>query len=240
MVRAKMGVWAVASLIYIVAVLIIEAILFGILYAMGLFGQASANPSFASIAAQLVVNLIILAATAYFQAGFIRMALKQVRGQEIQTNDLFSAGDVTGPAIVTQLVYGIATYIGTLLCIIPGLIVAGRGMLAMPLTVDRGEAGIGAFQKSWEALKNDTLNAVLFLFAAAIVSSLGALACGIGAIFTAPIFPLALAITYRDFFDTESGLRGPTLDMPLPPQSAYGTPPAPPSSTDAPGQMGQL
>jgi len=259
MTRDKMGVWVVAMLVYFAAMLVVLAIVGAILYAAGMITAPSqGNPDFLSPVARIIINIVSLVAGAFFQAGLYRMALKQVRGQDIQASDAFSAGDVVGGAIFTQIVYGIAVNIGTLLCVIPGLIVAGRGMFAMPLTVDKNITGIAALQKSWEALKNDTLNAVLFVIVAGLAASLGALACGVGVVFTAPIAVLAVAITYRDFFDTELGMRGPTLDMPLPPQSAYGAgapgmggvgqydvpgtpaqaPPPPPPA--APGQMGTL
>ncbi len=244
MTREKMGVWTVAILMYVGVILVMDAVLFGIFFGLGMAHIPSqSNPRTLDLPAQLVFQVIGLIVGAYFQAGLFRMALKQVRGQDIQTSDLFSAGDVVGPAIGTNLVVGIATYIGTLLCLIPGLIVSGRGMLAMPLTVDRGESGFGALQKSWEALKNDTLNSVLFIIVAGIVSGLGVLACGVGVLFTAPIAPLAIAIVYRDFFDTEMGLRGPTLDMPLPPTGyGIGTVPGQFGTTPAaaPGNMGDV
>ncbi len=254
MTRDKMGVWVVAMLMYVAAIAVAQAIVYGILYATGLAGQNAQGA--VSIIVQLILGLLVTVVAGFFQAGLYRMALKQVRGQDIQASDILSAGDAAGGTIVTAILYQIAAQIGTILCIIPGFIVAGRGMLAIPLAVDKGVVGVAALQKSWEALKNDTLNAILFLLAAGLAAGLGFLACGVGVLFTAPISFLAIAITYRDFFDTELGMRGPTLDMPLPPQSAYGagapgtvggagqydvpSTPAQAPPPAAPGQMGSL
>lgn len=252
MTRDKMGVWVVSMLIYIAIIAVAQAIVYGIMYGLGMAGP-NAQPTAVSFIVQFVLGLAVVAVTGFFQAGLYRMALKQVRGQEIQTSDMFSAGDATGGVIVTSILYQLAAQIGLILCIIPGFIVLGRGMLAIPIAVDKNVGGVDALQKSWAALKNDTVNAILFLIVAGLAAGLGVLACGVGVLFTAPISFLAVAIVYRDFFDTEAGLRGPTLDMPLPPQSAYGagapgtggagqydTPGTPPPPPAAPGQMGTL
>ena len=223
LVREKLAVWVTAMLITGVVLAVVYAILGSILYTAGMVTIPSVtNPQFLTLPGRIIFSVVGLLAGAFFYAGLMRMAIKQVRGQDIQTGDLFSAGDVVGGAIATQLVYGILTQIGMVLCLIPGMIVAGRGILSMPLTVDKNISGLAAFGRSWDALKNETLNAVLFSLVAGLVSGLGILACGIGGLVTAPIYYVAVALVYRDFFDTETGVRGATLAVPLPPASAYG------------------
>jgi len=225
MVREKMGVWVLATLLYSFGIGIIQVVLQLILSAAGLLPPIlDRNPSFQTpyLFGYLISNITSIILTALMQGGFLRMAIKQTRGEDIQISDLFGAGDRIGAIIVGQLLLSIASGLGALLCVIPGFIVAGRGMLTLPIAVDQNVGGNEAFSKSWDALKNDTLNAVLFVIVAGLVSLLGALACGIGVLFTAPIGPLAIAIVYRDFFNTERQMAEPRLNVPLPPQSAYG------------------
>jgi len=137
------------------------------------------------------------------------------------------------PLIGASILIGIGTQIGAMLCIIPGLILAGLWMLTLPLIVDKKMGVIEAMSASFNALKSDMLTATLFYLVLSLVAAIGALLCGVGALFTYPLFPLAIAIVYRDFF-LGGNTGGPTLNMPLPPQSAYGSQPGgypPPPST---------
>jgi len=225
MVREKMGVWALTMLIYVVAILIIQYGVQFLLAAVGLLpNPLDRTPSFqmSYIFGYLISVFSSTVLGALLQGGLMRMAIKQTRGEEIQVSDLFAAGDRVGAIIVGQLLYNIAMGLGFWLCVIPGFIVAGRGMLTLPIAVDQNVGGNEAFSKSWDALKNDTLNAILFMIVVGLVSALGILGFGIGLLITAPIAPLAIAIVYRDFFNTERQMAEPRLNVPLPPQSAYG------------------
>jgi hypothetical protein len=54
--------------------------------------------------------------------------------------------------------------------------------------------------ESWRALKGQWLSATVFHVVLWGLSGLGACFCGVGLLFTAPIYSLGIAILYRDFF----------------------------------------
>jgi len=232
LVLEKIGVWILATLIYGVGVSIIQYGLQFLLAAMGLLPPPmQRTPSFQTsyIFGYLISLVTSTILGALLQGGFMRMAIKQTRGEDIQVSDLFSAGDRIGAVIVGSLLYNIATGLGFWLCIIPGFIVAGRGMLTTAIAVDQNVGGNDAFSKSWDALKSDTLNAILMMLLLGVILIVSIIPLFLGLFITVPLATLTIAIIYRDFFNTERQMSEPRLNMPLPPPSAYG-----------PGRMGDV
>lgn len=179
----------------------------------------------AAIGGFLAYYVVSLVTGSLFYGGLFRMGVKQVRGESITTGDLFSATDVLGSLIGASLLIGIASGIGTMLCVLPGLIIAGLLMFTIPLIVDQRVGALTAMGMSWNALKGEIVMAPLFLFVVALLSSLGVLLCGVGLLFTYPLLPLAVSLLYRGYFGGGSGQPGPTI-----PSSAY--PPLPTSGGD--------
>ncbi len=118
--------------------------------------------------------------------------------------DLFSVTDVWFDLMLVALLYGVASSLGYMLCVVPGLIVAGLFMLAIPLVVVGRLPATGALSQSWNALKSQWLNAAFFNVALILASLSGALLCGVGLLFTGPLYSLAIAILYRDFFGSSA------------------------------------
>lgn len=105
-----------------------------------------------------------------------------------------------------------------LLAVIPALVISALLMFTYPLIVHGRLGVIEAMGRSWSALKGQFIMASLFQFVAYLVAGLGVLACCVGVLFTMPLYPLAVAVLYRDFF-----LGGPV-------KLAPGYPAAPPLS----------
>jgi uncharacterized membrane protein len=138
----------------------------------------------------------------FFLGGLVRMATKQVQGHEARIEDLFSITDVWFDLLLSSLLYGAATFIGTMFCVIPGLIVSGLFMLAIPLVVEARLPATGALIQSWNALKAQWLMATVLHIVLMLVAISGSLLCGIGVLMTGPLYSLSLAILYHDFFPT--------------------------------------
>lgn len=156
---------------------------------------------------EALVSLVFLAISvgvqSFLMAGLYRAACKQVRGEPIQVGDVFGAPEVTLNMCFAVFLYGLCVLLGVILCIIPGLIVAGRLMLTFPLVADGRMSATDAIGASWRALKGQSLSAFAFQFVAGIVSGVGVCLCGFGLLLTAPILYLAMAIIYRDFFNVK-------------------------------------
>ena len=157
------------------------------------------------VAGWVLMNLIL--------AGLYNMAIRHVRGEVISVSDMFSVTSMLPNILLSSILTGLAMVAGAILCIFPYYIVNGMLMFTLPLIVDQRLGAIEAMNKSWDALKSDMWMATLFMFIMPMVASLGVMACGIGVVVTMPLYLLAIAITYRNFF----------IPQPPPP---YGYPPA--------------
>ena len=214
--RQSWGIWALA--VFIVGALpYFVGASFGFVYGL-VSGDANADPSHPSggfILLQLVSALVGGALGAFFAAGLFRMAFKQLRGESPDLGTLFSGGDIFLPVWGATILMGLGIFAGSLLLIIPGLLLAALWCFTVPLIVDKRMGVIEAMQASFNALRPQMWSALGFLIVAGLFSALGVLVFIIGVFFTAPIQYLAVALLYRSFFpEAESA---PRLEMPLPP-----------------------
>jgi len=202
--QQDVATWILAALIYV-------GIVFAINFCFGLLiggaeavSSSASRPSFFTFSAffglRLVVNLASYVISVFLMGGMYRMAVKKLRNNPIQVSDIFSVGDVLPALLLGAFLVGLASGVGFILCIIPGLIIGGLLMFTIPLIVDRHLGAIDAMGQSWNALKGDLLNATLFFLVVSILGVIGALACGVGILVTIPLLVLSIALAYRDFF----------------------------------------
>jgi hypothetical protein len=201
--RRHWFVWSLAMLI----VLIGSSLVIGAVFAMLGFHRAESrvgfrlplNPGVSAL--QYIVSTVI---GGFFVGGLIRMAGNQVRGRAPRIEDLFTITDVWVDVLLAALLYAAATFVGFMLCAIPGLIVAGLLMFSIPLVVESRLPATGAIMQSWNALKEQWLTATAFHCVLCLLSGSGVLLCGIGILLTGPLYSLSLAILHQEFFGTLS------------------------------------
>jgi hypothetical protein len=140
--------------------------------------------------------------------GLAYAALKQLRGEEFGFSDLFAGFRRFFPLLGVGLLTYIAVTISAMLCIVPVFYVAGAVSLAGLLSLDRGMGAIEALQTSMRTLGSSSWLMTIFLLVAAIFSSLGAIACGIGVIVTMPLIYIGLALHYNYFFPSATAQEG--------------------------------
>lgn len=231
--QQNMGVWIGASLICFLIGGIVVAPFYVMLMGAMIGASAAAgdgsrhSPAAAALGGGVILmSFLMMAAvlvvSAFLRAGMFTLALKQVRGQPIAIGDMFSAGRVVVPLLGLVLISGIAEYFGSI-AIVGGYILGGLWLAADLLVIDRGMGPVDALRASWKALQPEWLMAAVFFFVIALIASLGGVVCGIGALFTVPLFFLSIAIIYRDTFDVPANEGGfgpaPSIEMPIPPYS---------------------
>ena len=187
-------VWSLAMLVCLVGYAIVNGILVAFL-------TVTENPwRFSDALGQGLVGLMSIMTTGFFLGGMVRMGSKQIQGRTPRVEDLFSVTDVWFDLLFGSLLYGLASFIASMFCVIPGLIVSGLFMLGIPLVVEGRLPATGALIQSWNALKSQWLTATVFHLGLMLVASSGSLLCGIGVLLTGPLYSLSLAILYHDFF----------------------------------------
>ena len=113
---------------------------------------------------------------------------------------MFSITNVWFDVLLVSLLFGLATMAGAFFCLIPGLILSGVLMLALPLVVVDRLPATGAIIQSFYALKSQFLTATVFHLWLVLLASSGLLLCGVGVFFTGPLYSLAITILFREFF----------------------------------------
>lgn len=161
------------------------------------------NQSLSSLGAILGVQLFIGVLAFFLYAwqlgGMVAMGVKHSRGEEIKAADAFT---YKGFGSVFAALFGISilTFIGTMLCCLPGLIAYGTLFLSIPLVVVGGYKGFDAVGKSWDTLKAHLWPATGFGFVTYLIYGVASTTC-IGIVVGLPIMGIAMMLMYRDFFD---------------------------------------
>jgi hypothetical protein len=192
--QSNIGTWVGATVIMLVCVVGLNLVLRIIAgHSMGAQGVATVGSWIISF---------------FFQCGMARMAVRQVRGEQVQVGDLFSVTDVIGAVALGAVLYSLLTMIGFVLCILPGIILSGLLLLMPFLIADQRMDAAAALSSSMNAMKTDLLMAVLFIFVAGIIVLVSAIPCGLGTLVTIPMVFVAEALIYRDFFPAAGGYSG--------------------------------
>jgi hypothetical protein len=155
---------------------------------------------FAGMGAMFVGSFVSMFLFLFLMIGMERTALKQLRGEPITVKDVFSGGDLYLPILGASLLMGLASMLGSIFCIIPGLLISGMLSFTLPIMVEERLGPMEAMSKSWEATKPHMWMYLLWYFLISLVMSVGAYACYVGYVATVPIYMLAMMIAYRDVF----------------------------------------
>ena len=81
------------------------------------------------------------------------MSLKVATGRPLEWSDLFSFPNLFG-GVLAVFLSGLATLVGTLLCVVPGIIVVFLLYYSVYFTVDKGVDGIEGMRASWRTLSS--------------------------------------------------------------------------------------
>ncbi len=197
--RRHAGVWSLTSLVAIlcasVGAGIVEAAL-----GIARHGPLGALLGFPGPGAPLLSVIVTSAIAGFFLGGMIRMAINQVRGRAPHLEDLFTVTDVWFDLVLGSALLGLFSAVGFGLLLIPGLIVGGLFLFVLPLIVDGRLPATGALIQSFDATRSQWLLATVVHLAIFLAASVGFLLFGFGIFITAPLYPLSLAVLYRDLF----------------------------------------
>ncbi|MGC5025186.1 hypothetical protein ACLQ3K_10575 [Tsukamurella sp. DT100] len=143
----------------------------------------------ASLGGSLLFALVIAIVQYLIHTALLSGLLDLADGKEVTLGSFFKPRN-TGSALVAALVVGLIVGVGTLLCVIPGLVAAWLFMFVLVATIDRN-LGLGdALRTSFETAKNNAGNSLLVWILTAIIM-------GICAFITLPIGLLVIVYTWR-------------------------------------------
>jgi uncharacterized membrane protein len=131
-------------------------------------------------------------------AGFHIYTMKRLMGRRAEFGDLFKGFNFFIPTLVASILIGLFTFFGTLLCIIPGLVVAAMYKFTYLFIVDKRMDFWPAMEASHAVVKNDYFGFTMFLLLAVLVNCLGALCCIVGLLVSIPVTFAAITVAYKE------------------------------------------
>ncbi|ORW07609.1 hypothetical protein AWC15_19535 [Mycobacterium lacus] len=171
--------------------------------------------------------LALFVVAVYMHAGITTGCLDIADGRPVTIGTFFRPRNL-GLVLVTALLLVIGTTIGTVLCVIPGLIFGFLAQFAIAFAVDRSTSPVDSIKASFTTARSNiggTLLSWLVQYAAVLI---GELLCFVGMLVGIPVAALIQIYTYRKL----SGGQVVELAQPAPP---VGIPPGPPPPPPPPG-----
>ncbi|WP_182525663.1 hypothetical protein [Nocardioides dongkuii] len=147
------------------------------------------------VVAAITAALVILASLVV-GAGLIRGALGITEGKPFRAAEVFKL-DNLGSVLLTSLIIAGLTFVGILLCYLPGIAVAFATSYALYFVIDKGMAPMEAIKASVVLVKDNLGTTFVWYLVGGIVGSAGAIACGVGALVTYPLVLIGTAYTYK-------------------------------------------
>lgn len=144
----------------------------------------------------LVFGVITFVWNYVTQAAVARGGLAVTEGRPIVLSELLSFNKL-GRIIVAGILLGIATAIGLILCILPGLIIMFLGSYYVYFILDQDAGIIDSLKASFSFVSSNVGNLLLLFILSLIIMFIGALLCGIGLFVAYPLVFIAHAYAYK-------------------------------------------
>jgi uncharacterized membrane protein len=192
-------------------------------YGSGFEYSASTSLGFASIAVLVLGGIVMLVAIAAMESAYYGGLLDIANGQPVSAGSFFKPRMV-GSVIIATVLIGIASVIGSL-CFILGIAVAIFTLFTTVAIVERGLPPIDGIKASIDIAKANFVQVLLTWLLAAVILTVGLLACGIGVLVSAPVSVLYVVYAYRRLTGGQIAALNPQPLPPQPPQQYGGPPP---------------
>lgn len=143
-----------------------------------------------------VVSFVGQVITTLATAGLLKMAFDAVDGREVSLSTMLEGWDKVQVLVATILV-GIATFIGIVLCVIPGIVVAVLCAFTTAFVVDKKLGAVDAIKASIDLVRNNAASVIVWILLAIMCLVVGAIACGVGLLVAFPVILISQAYTVR-------------------------------------------
>ena len=143
------------------------------------------------------IGVLIFAFLGYLiQAGVARVGLDVAAGRAAEVPRFFGT-DRLAKVIVAGILVAVATFIGTLLCYIPGLIVGFLCQYFVLFIMDKDLEPIESIKASVQFVLANVLPLLLVYLICGVIIFIGAILCGVGLLVAIPVAVLVQVFAYR-------------------------------------------
>ncbi|MEK7551665.1 MAG: hypothetical protein AAB532_03640 [Patescibacteria group bacterium] len=182
--KANLFFFVVLFLIWIAVSAIYGALYFAVITQSGAEGY-------------FLLNLVNWVFSSIISLGMVSISLKIVENKKAEYKDLFFLDwKLIFVYVIANLVRSIAIFIGFILLIVPGIIIAIKLQFIDYLIVDK-KMGFESINKSWEMTKGVKWNLFVFGILLCLINVLGFLALLLGLFVTLPLSMVATAYVYK-------------------------------------------
>jgi uncharacterized membrane protein len=147
--------------------------------------------------ANMMLSLITTLFNIIVSMGIIANTLEICDGRPVDFFHFISKGRLILNYFFASVIYGLIVFLGFLLLIIPGMILAVRLQFFTYLIVDRQLGPVQALKQSAEITKSCTFSLFLFGVLIVIINFIGMIIFGIGLFASVPTTLIAIAYVYR-------------------------------------------
>lgn len=197
-------------MIVVVVVLVVVGLIFAFVAGGGFFGKTTCDTSNINgqvsrscgqpfwrqlLGAGLGVTILSLVGQIML-AGLFRGATRVADGKDFSLGQLFE-GYNKMQVVFAAIFIGLATGIATVLCYLPGFLIAFLTSYTLFFIVDQEMEAAEAIQASVKLVWHNFGHTLLYFILALIVLVIGFLLLGVGLLVAAPVALLGLAYTYR-------------------------------------------
>jgi len=162
----------------------------------GEFEGGSSGMLGGSILATVFFGLLSQLAILIIQSGIVKGALDITKGKRVSLGEMFSGIDFV-QVIVASLILAVATMIGFVLCILPGIAVMFFTAFTLYFIIDKGMPAIEAIKASVSFVLANAGTLIVFFLACLAAYIVGALLCGVGLLVAIPVVVIAQAYAFR-------------------------------------------
>lgn len=207
--QENLGPILIAALIIFVGLLIVEAIIwFGLVGALAStttthttdFGTTYTTTSGGGITLFVIgygiAWLILMIGSYLIQMAIIRATLMITNGEAVDLKRMFST-DRIGTFIGAAVLVALGTYIGMILCILPGLIFMFFSFFFGWFVLDKQMGAVDSIKASFQLVNANMGTMVGFFIGCIIAYAVGAILCGIGLLVAIPVIVLSTGYVYK-------------------------------------------
>ncbi|WP_068273088.1 hypothetical protein [Aldersonia kunmingensis] len=149
-----------------------------------------------SIVLAIIGALILFVVGVLIQAAFFQGALHELDGRRPDFGSFFRWENV-GQLVLAALLVGLATWVGLILCIIPGIIVGFLLFYTLPFVIDQRREAVDAIKSSYNLVSQNVGPLLLLALACIGLNIVGAILCGVGLLVSGPVTLIAATYAFR-------------------------------------------
>lgn len=143
-----------------------------------------------------IAMLVMVLGSFIVQMAIIRATLMITNGEQVTLNRMFSTERI-GTFLGAAVLVAILTYIGFILCVIPGIIVMFFSFFFGWFVIDKQMGAVESIKASFALVNSNVGTMIGFYIGAMIAYMIGAILCGIGLIVAIPVIVLATGYIYK-------------------------------------------